>query len=70
MEEKEAETGSMFASGKILIGMVVVALLAVLIGMGGERSPQDKRADIHAAEQEAAQQADRTAGFRDEDDGR
>jgi hypothetical protein len=25
----------MFASNKILIGMVVIALLAVLVGMGG-----------------------------------
>lgn len=31
----EFEGGSMFASNKILIGMVVVALLAVLVGMGG-----------------------------------
>ena len=31
----EFDDGSMFSSNKILIGMVVIALLAVLVGMGG-----------------------------------
>lgn len=34
-DDEEFEGGSMFTSNKILIGMVVIALLAVLIGMGG-----------------------------------
>ncbi len=61
--EDEFERGSMFASNKILIAMVVIALLAVVIGMGGRRSAQDKSADVYAAEQEAAARADRIAGF-------
>ena len=32
--EEEFESGSMFSSNKIMIGMVVIALLAVLVGMG------------------------------------
>jgi hypothetical protein len=32
--EEEFESGSMFSSNKIMIGMIVIALLAVLIGMG------------------------------------
>lgn len=32
---EEFETGSMFSSNKILIAMVAIALLAVLVGMGG-----------------------------------
>src|SRR3546814_10874615 len=48
--EDEFEGGSMFASNKILIAMVVIALIAVLIGMGGQRSAQDKSADVYSAE--------------------
>ena len=65
MDENEPDTGSMFSSNKILIGMVAVALLAVLIGMGGQRSAQDKSADVYAAEETAAERADRAAGFKD-----
>lgn len=32
--EAEFENGSMFSSNKIMIGMILIALLAVLIGMG------------------------------------
>ncbi|HEY9552855.1 hypothetical protein [Allosphingosinicella sp.] len=64
--EDEFEGGSMFASNKILIAMVVIALIAVLIGMGGQRSAQDKSADVYSAEEAAADRADRVAGFDDE----
>lgn len=64
---EDSDGGSMFTSTKILIGMVVVALLAVLIGMGGQRSAHDKRAEVFAADQKAAERADRVAGFKDEE---
>lgn len=64
--EDEFESGSMFSSTKILIGMVVIALLAVLIGMGGRPSEHDKRADVYGAEEAAQDRADRIAGFDEE----
>src|SRR3546814_13687297 len=64
--EDEFEGGSMFASNKILIAMVVIALIAVLIGMGGQRSAQDKSPDFSYAAEAAADRADRIAGFDDE----
>src|SRR3546814_3899301 len=67
--EDEFEGGSMFASNKILIAMVVIALIAVLIGMGGQRSAPAKRADVYSAEEAAADRADRVAGFDVEKDG-
>jgi hypothetical protein len=68
--EDEFEGGSMFASNKILIGMVVIALLAVLIGMGGQRSARDKSAEVYSAEEAAADRADRVAGFDEENEQR
>lgn len=67
MDKDEFDEGSMFSSNKILIGIAVVALLAVVIGMGGQREAQDKRADVYASQEEAADQADRVAGFDEEE---
>ena len=68
MDKDEFDDGSMFSSNKILIGIAVVALLAVLIGMGGQREAQDKRADVYASQDEAADRADRTAGFKEKEE--
>lgn len=67
MDKDEFDEGSMFSSNKILIGIAVVALLAVVIGMGGQREAQDKRADVYASQDEAADRADRVAGFKEEE---
>ena len=63
MDEDEFGKGSMFKSRTILIGMVAVALLAVVLGMGGQRTAQDKDAHVYAAQQKAQERADRVAGF-------
>src|SRR3546814_12474829 len=55
--EDELAGGSMFASNKILITMVVIALIAVLIGMGRQRSAPDKSADVYQAEDQSPTRA-------------
>ena len=67
-EEHAPGTHAFFRPSRIAYVMVVIAIIAVLIGMGGQRTAQDKRAEIYSANQIAAEQADRVAGFPEENE--
>lgn len=65
-EEHAPGTHAFFTPRRIAMTMIVIAIIAVLIGMGGQRSGLDKRGDVYSAKQAEAERADRIAGFPDE----
>ena len=62
-EEHAPGTHSFFTPRRIAMTMIVIALIAVLIGIGGQPTSHDKRADVYSAKQVEAERADRIAGF-------
>ena len=60
---REPGTGSFFQMRRLWLIVIVIAIVAVFWGMGGQRDAQDKAGDVYTAQQRAEKEADRTAGF-------
>ena len=60
---RPAGTGSFFEMKRTWLIVIVIAIIAVFWGMGGQRTARDKTPEVYSAQERQAKEADQTAGF-------
>ena len=65
---RPAGTGSFFEMKRTWLIMIVIAIVAVFWGMGGQRTAREKTHEVYSAQDRHAKEADKTAGFGRLDD--